>query len=358
MSGTHTWVKWNKAKLAYDAVVLAGIVAFIAVFIAVGIATPAGGNAHDPMILLIRATAFAAITLLHVVLCIGPLVRLWPAAAPLLYNRRHLGVTTFVVSLAHAALVLLYYGGFGAQSPGEAVIAAPVAGSGPGGFPFEALGFGGLVLLFVLAATSHDFWNFALGPRLWKALHMLVYAAYALVIAHVALGALQSERDGLHVMLLGAGVAFVGGLHIAAGLREARRARGAVSPEPDTDGWIDAGLADDIPLDGARTLPTPRGERIAVFRFREGGDERVGAMSNACAHQGGPLGEGRVIDGCLTCPWHGWQYEPETGHSPPPYAERVPTHEVRVEGRRVFVRSTPRQTDQPAGCARIGGDHG
>jgi nitrite reductase/ring-hydroxylating ferredoxin subunit len=29
--------------------------------------------------------------------------------------------------------------------------------------------------------------------------------------------------------------------------------------------------------------------------------------------QNGPLGEGRIVDGCITCPWHGYQYRPDTG---------------------------------------------
>lgn len=52
------------------------------------------------------------------------------------------------------------------------------------------------------------------------------------------------------------------------------------------------------------------GERIvAVFRH-EGNWFAIDAM---CSHQGGPLAEGTVKDGCVTCPWHGWQYDLATG---------------------------------------------
>ena len=37
------------------------------------------------------------------------------------------------------------------------------------------------------------------------------------------------------------------------------------------------------------------------------------AIDGMCAHQGGPLAEGTVSGGCVTCPWHGWQYELATG---------------------------------------------
>lgn len=37
------------------------------------------------------------------------------------------------------------------------------------------------------------------------------------------------------------------------------------------------------------------------------------AIDGICAHQGGPLAAG-ALSGCtLTCPWHGWQYNVETG---------------------------------------------
>lgn len=43
---------------------------------------------------------------------------------------------------------------------------------------------------------------------------------------------------------------------------------------------------------------------VAVFRL----DEQLFALDGICPHQGGPLAEGAVHDGCITCPWHGWQY--------------------------------------------------
>jgi nitrite reductase/ring-hydroxylating ferredoxin subunit len=60
-----------------------------------------------------------------------------------------------------------------------------------------------------------------------------------------------------------------------------------------------------------------------------------------CAHQGGPLGEGRILDGCITCPWHGWEYRPSDGCSPPPFAERLPTYRVRIAGGRLLLNPEP-----------------
>ena len=108
----------------------------------------------------------------------------------------------------------------------------------------------------------------------------------------------------------------------------------------------------DIEDGAARIVACPSGKRVAVFRS---GDSFT-AISNICAHQGGPLGEGRVIDGCATCPWHGYQYDPETGASPAPFTERVPTFDVRVVDGRVLVANRPNPAGTRVEPARIGGD--
>ena len=79
------------------------------------------------------------------------------------------------------------------------------------------------------------------------------------------------------------------------------------------------------------------GERVAVFRY----DGRISAISNVCQHQNGPLGEGRIVNGCVVCPWHGYEYVPDTGASPPPFTEKVPTFDVRVVAGRVLVHPQP-----------------
>jgi len=77
----------------------------------------------------------------------------------------------------------------------------------------------------------------------------------------------------------------------------------------------------------------PGAGRAAVFRD----GNRFWAVSNACAHQNGPLGEGRLIDGCITCPWHGFQYRPEDGCAPAPFTERIPTYRLRLAGGRLQI---------------------
>ena len=48
---------------------------------------------------------------------------------------------------------------------------------------------------------------------------------------------------------------------------------------------------------------------IAVFRV----DDEIHAFENACPHEGNPLVEGEVLGGTLTCAYHGWRFDLETG---------------------------------------------
>ena len=105
----------------------------------------------------------------------------------------------------------------------------------------------------------------------------------------------------------------------------------------------------DIPEKRARVVEPAGAERIAVFRF----DGKVAAVSNACRHQAGPLGEGRVIDGCITCPWHGYQYRPDDGCSPPPITESIATYRTRIVKGVIYVHSVPLPPGTPVAPSRI-----
>ncbi|NJK42388.1 MAG: Rieske 2Fe-2S domain-containing protein [Aquincola sp.] len=312
MAHGYKIVQWTPFKQSYDLGLLLGLGVFIGAYVGVGLALPSSSESVSPIQLTLRALVHAPFALLTVILAVGPLARLSPRFLPLLYNRRHLGVACFLLALAHGALVLLWYHGFGSLNPLTSLLVSNPRYDSIQGFPFESLGLAALIILFVMAATSHDFWNNVLGPNVWKALHMLVYWAYALIVAHIVLGSVQGEKSPLYAVVVGAGAALVALLHIVTGAREAKRDKGAQDLE--ADGWLRAGSAIDIPDGRAQIVTPPRGERIAVFRD----GVHIYALSNVCRHQGGPLGEGRIVDGCVTCPWHGYQYDPATGVSPPP----------------------------------------
>lgn len=361
MSLKYVAVRWNRNKRTYDKLILTGIALYLVLFYLVGKLVWRGNAAIDDVILLIRALGTCAFLMLNIVLCIGPLARLDRRFLPLLFNRRHLGVATFLVGLAHALLTLGYYHGFGRINPFLSLLVSNRSFNSWTAFPFELLGLAALVILFFMAVTSHDFWQKNLGPSVWKGLHMLVYLAYALLVMHIALGALQGDTRPVYPVLLGLVVTGVVGLHAWTGCREFRRDTARSSSELHQVGenqqdspsrWIDIGSIDEISENRAKTVCLPGCERIAVFRF---GDQ-VSAMTNVCAHQRGPLSEGKIVEGCITCPWHGWQYRPQDGRSPPPFEEKIATFRVRIDNRRILLDPRPLPPGTATEPARIEGE--
>lgn len=337
MGHRYEAVQWNGNKVVYDLYVLGSLIAFIAVFMGVGLAAHPSGHQADPVVLLIRALGSAAFLMLTIVLMIGPLARLSLRFNTLLYNRRHLGVMTFLVAAAHFGLATFWYHAGGPLNPFVSLFVSNPLYDSVQGFPFEVFGLAAFVILAIMAATSHDFWLNNLCAPVWKALHMLVYVAYGLLVAHIAWGSLMTEKAALYPALAIAAAALVSGLHLFTGFREWRHdsaMKGAYAPEE----WLDVCDPGDIPDTRAVIAPLPSGERVAIFRD----GARIYGVTNVCRHQNGPLGEGRIIDGCVTCPWHGWQYNPEDGVSPPPFTEKIATYDVRLSGLgRVFVHVKP-----------------
>jgi methionine sulfoxide reductase heme-binding subunit len=103
MSVQYGAISWNRQKKVYDLTLVSLLVLYLAVFIGVSAWRNPSATAET---LLIRALGTVAFLLLNVVLCIGPLSRLDRRFLPLLYNRRHLGVTTFLLGLAHGGFAL------------------------------------------------------------------------------------------------------------------------------------------------------------------------------------------------------------------------------------------------------------
>jgi nitrite reductase/ring-hydroxylating ferredoxin subunit/DMSO/TMAO reductase YedYZ heme-binding membrane subunit len=333
-------VQWNRKKLVYDGILIVAVAAFIAVFLIVGARVDPPKDFLAAIDLRIRAFGTCAFLMLTIILAIGPLARLNPRLLPLLYNRRHFGVLTFLIASLHVWYMLEW---FAEQNALPNLITELTTWADYGkfiGFPFKLLGIVALVVLFLMAATSHDFWLDFLTPPVWKGLHMALYVAYGLVVMHVALGIMQYERTLLIPAMLIGGFGGVASLHLLAGRRERGRDQGVVA----RDGWILVGAPQSIPDKCARIVAAPGGERIAVFRD----GARIGALTNLCAHQNGPIGEGRIIDGCVTCPWHGYQYRLKDGRAPPPFTEKLATYRVRIRDGMVEVDPNPLPPGTPA----------
>ncbi len=331
MSTTYRTVSWNPLKRRYDLVAAGLILAFITVVLGVQAVLRPELTIET---LLIRALGAAAFTLLHVVLCIGPLSRLDRRFLPLLYNRRHLGVMMFTLAFAHGVFSIVQFHAGGTLNPLVSVLVSNARYDAVNQLPFQPFGLAALVILFVMAATSHDFWLHNLTAPVWKRIHMAVYVAYMLIVLHVIFGVLQGEASRLLAWLLCAGALAVFTVHALAARQEAQRDR--ENTDVRADGFVDVCAAADIPEKRA-VITCLSGERVAVFRY----DGRISAISNVCQHQNGPLGEGRIVNGCVVCPWHGYEYLPDSGASPPPFTEKVPTFNVRVDAGRVLVHPRP-----------------
>ncbi len=333
MSVKYTPVQWNKNKWGYDAVLIALVVLYITVFIEVG--TPAADLARplDNAILRMRAFGTCALWMLTFILCIGPLARLDKRFLPVLYNRRHFGVLTAVVAFTHAMYVFNWYFSFTAQTTLAAMLASTNGFGQILGFPIEILGLVSLILLGILAATSHDFWLTFLSAPVWKSLHLLIYPAYALVVAHVSLGYFQDSANPVFGVLFVGSALGVAVLHLLALLKE-RKVNDAATE------WVEACKPGDIQDKRAAIVTLSKDERVAIFRT----GSSFSAVSNACAHQGGPLGEGKIVYGCVTCPWHGFSYKARNGRSPAPFTEMIPTYNMKLEDGTLYI---DRKANQP-----------
>ena len=326
MALDYKLVIWNNFKKGYDKIILLGMVLYLLSFSTL---TLIFNPQTTPETLIIRAFGSLAIVMLHIILVIGPLSRLNKNFLPVLYNRRHLGVSMFLAALIHGGFSLFQFHALGNKNPFYALFTSNMEYSSLTNFPFQVLGFLALLILFVMASTSHDFFLANLSAKVWKRLHMMVYIAYALLIGHVFLGAFQQESSYFTIGLLIIGFFVVAGLHLTAAVKEYRKDTAAYL---EIDGWLQVCEIDEIKEDRAKIF-TVNNERVAVFKY----NNKLAAVHNVCKHQGGPLGEGKIIDGCITCPWHGYQYLPHNGQSPPPYTEKVATYRVKLVGSTVYV---------------------
>jgi len=103
-----------------------------------------------------------------------------------------------------------------------------------------------------------------------------------------------------------------------------------------------SGPEDWTPVLDAAEVPEGRAvgtdvEGVRLLLVRESGEVR--ALAARCTHRGGPLDEGDIADGCVTCPWHGSRFELATGDVVQgPATSPQPAYETRVVDGRVEVR--------------------
>lgn len=97
--------------------------------------------------------------------------------------------------------------------------------------------------------------------------------------------------------------------------------------------WRLIGSLDDIKPQGSRKVRF--GDiTIAVFRTT---NDNVFALEDKCPHKNGPLSEGIVHDGCVTCPLHNWVIKLEDGTAQGADEGRTRTFPVRLDGRDIYL---------------------
>ncbi|MFK7901318.1 MAG: nitrite reductase small subunit NirD [Nitratireductor sp.] len=100
-----------------------------------------------------------------------------------------------------------------------------------------------------------------------------------------------------------------------------------------TKAWVNVGTLSDIPTRGARCIKN--GDMsIAIFRTS---DDRIFALEDKCPHKNGPLSQGIVHDGCVTCPLHNWVISLETGLAQGADEGKTRSFPVKVENEKILL---------------------
>jgi nitrite reductase/ring-hydroxylating ferredoxin subunit/uncharacterized membrane protein len=98
--------------------------------------------------------------------------------------------------------------------------------------------------------------------------------------------------------------------------------------------WTAVADERDLPADGALVVKAGDTE-IALFRR----DGWICGIAERCTHRGGPLHEGEVADGRVTCPWHGSVFDVCSGSVlRGPATAPQPAYETRVQDGKIEVR--------------------
>jgi nitrite reductase/ring-hydroxylating ferredoxin subunit/uncharacterized membrane protein len=96
--------------------------------------------------------------------------------------------------------------------------------------------------------------------------------------------------------------------------------------------WISLEVpAETVEADGSLAEGRPIKAKLGINNLvlvRQG--DTIHALHEQCAHAGGPLAQGTIVDGCIQCPWHGSRFDLATGaarRGPTVYDQ--PSYEVR-----------------------------
>jgi len=106
-----------------------------------------------------------------------------------------------------------------------------------------------------------------------------------------------------------------------------------------TGEWLEIGVLDDIPRQGARVVRREEGD-IAVFRTL---DDNLFALRDKCPHKGGPLSQGIVHGNKVACPLHDWKINLDSGIAVAPDEGCAARFPVKMEGGKVYLSLVPEE---------------
>lgn len=100
-----------------------------------------------------------------------------------------------------------------------------------------------------------------------------------------------------------------------------------------TANWVAVGELSNIPVRGARCVAV--GDiTVAIFRTSE---NQVFALEDKCPHKNGPLSNGIVHDGCVTCPLHNWVISLSTGEAQGADEGQTASYPIKMDGETILL---------------------
>jgi nitrite reductase/ring-hydroxylating ferredoxin subunit/uncharacterized membrane protein len=198
----------------------------------------------------------------------------------------------------------------------------------------------GIVAAVPTAASGLNDWSDTYGPTTRVgAVHALANVGALSLYSASLLARLRGRRGRARLLgLAGLGLLSIGGylggaLSFGEGVNVNRTAW-FEGPEDWTAVLDEADLAEGV----SRRVDAGG---VPVMLHRVG--DRIHAVTAVCSHMGGPLDEGEVADGCVTCPWHGSVFRlADGGIERGPACVPQPVYETRVQDGRIELRAPER----------------
>lgn len=178
---------------------------------------------------------------------------------------------------------------------------------------------------------------------------LFIYCAYRL-------GSPSTPPDGLTLILMGAGIAVLGIAGWLGGTLvflnqigvDRRYASAGKLKTRSISGWNKPVCNQSELGDGQVILVIAGTERIVVGRCPEG----IFGFSDRCTHRGGPLSDGALVGCTVQCPWHGSQFDINTGRVVAgPAQEKIKTYPIEVRNGEVYLQPIKPKEVEPQKAA-------